>query len=358
MKNTILLAFITLFIISCQSKPGKFHIRAGVNISHWLSQSEKRGEERKNYITERDFDTIARAGFDHVRLCLDEVQMWDSLGNKQPEAFQLMHNAIDWALKYKLSVIVDMHIIRAHYFNAESNKLWTDPKEQDKFVNMWLQFSDELRKYPTDKVAYELMNEAVAPKADDWNNLMAKAIKALRVKEPQRVIVMGSNRWQGPETFPELKVPANDTNIILSFHFYTPMALTHHTAPWTKIAAYSGSVNYPGLIVDTANYKGLPEETVKMMHWANGVFNKDSLLKAMKPAIEVAKKLNLQLYCGEFGIYPAIPEEPKLNWYKDMVSIFKENNIAYSHWAYKGDFPVVNENSSPKQPLVKILVNK
>ena len=358
MRKSLLFACITLTIFACQSKPGKFQIRTGVNISHWLSQSEKRGDARKNYITERDFDTIAKAGFDHVRLCMDEIQMWDSLGNKQPEAFTLMHNAINWALKNKLRVIVDMHILRAHYFNAESNKLWTDPKEQDKFVNLWLQFQAELTKYPTDMVAYELMNEAVAKKADDWNQLMAKAIKALRVKEPTRVIVMGSNRWQLPGTFPEMKVPANDTNIILSFHCYTPMALTHHTASWTKLGAYTGPVNYPGLIIDTANYKGLKDETIKELRWANGVYTKDSLLKEMQPAIDVARKMKLQLYCGEFGIYPTIPEEPKLNWYKDMVAIFNENNIAYCHWGYKGDFPVVDENSSPKQPMVKILVGK
>ena len=358
MRKTFLFVGMALLVFACQSKPGKFHIRAGVNISHWLSQSEKRGDARKNYITERDFDTIAKAGFDHVRLCIDEIQMWDSLGNKHADAFKLMHNAIGWAFKNKLNVIVDMHIIRAHYFNAESNKLWTDPKEQDKFINMWLQFSEELAHYPTDKLAYELMNEAVAPKADDWNQLMDRAIKALRVKEPARVIVMGSNLWQSAGTFPELKVPANDTNIIVSFHFYNPMALTHHTASWTNIAAYTGPVNYPGQIIDTANYKGVPEETLKHLRRANGVYTKDSLLKQMMPAIEVAKKLHLPLYCGEFGIYPRIPEEPKLNWYKDMVAIFNETDIAYCHWGYKGDFPVVDENSSPKQPMVKILVGK
>jgi len=36
----------------------EFTIRTGVNVSHWLSQSDKRGEELKNYITRAGFDTI------------------------------------------------------------------------------------------------------------------------------------------------------------------------------------------------------------------------------------------------------------------------------------------------------------
>lgn len=359
MKKLFYLIVLAVLVFACQpEKPGKFEINSGVNVSHWLSQSEKRGDERRNYITERDFDTIAKAGFDHVRLCLDEVQMWDSLGNKEPEAFELMHNAIYWALKYNLRVIVDLHIIRSHYFNAASNALWTDPKEQDKFVDFWKQLSAELIKYPTDKVAYELMNEAVAENPDDWNNLMAKAIGILRVNEPARVIVMGSNRWQIPSTFPDLKIPENDTNIILSFHFYTPMPLTHHMAPWNNLHGYKGTVNYPGLIIDTVNNPDLNDSLLTVIRPWNGVYNKETLYQVILPAIETAKKLNLKLFCGEYGIYPTIPEEPKLNWYKDMVNIFKENNIAYCHWCYKGDFPVVGENSVPKHPMVDILTGK
>lgn len=338
----------------------KFIIRTGVNVSHWLSQSDKRGEERRQYITKRDFDTIAAAGFDHVRIPVDEEQLWDSTGKKEAEAFALLHNAIQWAINAHLRVIVDLHIIRSHYFNAESNALWTNPAEQEKLVTMWKELSKELVQYPVSMVAYEILNEAVATDPEDWNKLLKKVITALRVKEPNRVIVVGSNKWQVPNTFPDLKIPENDRNIILSFHFYTPLALTHHTAPWTPIAEYTGPVNYPGQIVDTAVYKELSDKAVQIMReYANGYFTREILEKEMAPAIKVAKENNLQLYCGEFGIYPAIPEETMLRWYKDMCDIFNSNNIAYSHWCYKGDFPVVDvKTSAPKKKLVSVLTAK
>ena len=334
----------------------KFQLRTGVNVSHWLSQSEKRGEERRKYITKTDFDTIASLGFDHVRIPIDEVQMWDSLGNKEAEAFELLHNAIGLAIENDLRVLVDLHIIRSHYFNAESNALWTDPAELDKLISMWRQLSDELKQYPNSMLAYEILNEAVADDPDDWNRVFNTVLADIRKREPNRVIVIGSNRWQIPSTFPDLELPENDSNIILSFHFYTPQALTHHMAPWTTTAEYDGPVNYPGWIVDTAYYEGLAESTVEAMKThANGYFNKERLAEEMEPAIEFAKEKNLPLYCGEFGIYPTIPEDIALRWYRDMCEIFRENNISYCHWAYKGDFPVVGENSEPNRKLVSVL---
>ncbi len=92
-----------------------------------------------------------------------------------------------------------------------------------------------------------------------------------------------------------------------------------------------------------------------MRRYANGYFNKELLEKEMLPAIQVAKEYNLPLYCGEYGIYPTISEEISLRWYKDMCEIFRGNNIAYCHWAYKGDFPLVNEKNVPNYLLTKVL---
>ncbi len=360
-KLLFILSVIVLVMACTRNKkawkiPEKFTIRTGVNVSHWLSQSKKRGEERKNYITKADFDTIASMGFDHVRIPVDEVQLWDSLGNKEKEAFKLLHNAINWSFDAHLSVIVDLHIIRSHYFNADYNPLWTNPAEQEKLVDMWRQLSGELSQYPNEMLAYEIMNEAMADDPDDWNKLLDRVISDIRVKEPERIIVMGSNKWQIPGTFPDLKVPENDTCLILSFHFYTPIALTHHLASWTPVAEYSGPVNYPGQIVDTSYYKELSQSTVEAMRsYCNGNFNMEILEEEMSPAIKVAKEMNLPLYCGEFGVYPTIPEDISLRWYKDVCEIFNKNNIAYCHWCYKGDFPVVNEKNVPNSKLVSVL---
>ncbi len=54
------------------------------------------GEARDKFITIVDIQNIAQIGFDHVRLPIDEEQMWDENGKRYNDAFQLMTNCIDW----------------------------------------------------------------------------------------------------------------------------------------------------------------------------------------------------------------------------------------------------------------------
>lgn len=358
----IVLVLVVALLFGCQSEqkkstePQKFTLNKGVNVSHWLSQSDKRGEERATYIQKADFDTIAAAGFDHVRICVDEEQLWDSIGNRNPEAFQLLNNALNWALEADLNAIVDLHVIRSHHFNSKENTLWSDPEAQERLYQMWRELSAELNEYPNSRVAYELMNEAVADDSEDWNRLINNMIGDIRQLEPERVIVVGSNRWQKAEYFPQLRLPENDTNIILSFHFYDPFTITHHGVWWMELGKYDGEVNYPGQIVDPENYKDASETLKKEMEWANGYFTIDTLEKIMMPAITFSKEKNLQLYCGEYGVYPSIPEEVALNWYRDMTTLFNKYGIARSHWCYKGDFPIVDyENGGLKTELVEVI---
>ena len=238
MKKLFVLLAITAFMcIPAMAQSGKvnnFRIKRGTNVSHWLSQSEARGEMRRLHIQEEDFERLHDLGFDFVRIPIDEVQFWDEKGNKLPEAWTLLTNALKWARKHELRAIVDLHIVRSHYFNAvnegggAANTLFTSEKSQQDLINLWYQLSDVLKDYSTDWVAYEFMNEPVADEHEQWNKLVAKVHKALRAREPQRTLVVGSNRWQGYETMKYLRVPEGDKNIVLSFHYYNPMILTHN----------------------------------------------------------------------------------------------------------------------------------
>jgi endoglucanase len=363
MKN-LFLFLIALFIFGCQPKSSetadKFKVFRGTNVAHWLSQSEKRGTEREQFITKADIDSIAAMGFDHVRLPIDEEQMWDKNGDRYEDAFQLMTNCIDWCAENNLRVIVDLHILRSHHFNAKVKPLWTDPKEQEKFYNLWLDLSKALKKYPNSLVAYELMNEAVADDPELWNKLVATAVTTIRAVEPARTIVIGSNMWQSVGTFDVLKVPANDPNILLSFHFYEPFLLTHWHASWNEMKNYTGPVHYPDTILTQTEFDALPEEMKKPAErWVNKVFNKAWILEQWQKPIQKAKELGLPLYCGEFGIITGPPQEDMLRWYQDMVDLFEENGIGYANWNYKsGSFGLVEENGARREDFIRVVSGK
>jgi endoglucanase len=360
-RHFIYLSFILVsasLFVACQNGKTKektgtfpydsFEISRGTNIAHWLSQSERRGEERAKFITEKDIRFIDSVGFDHIRLPIDEEQMWDETGKRNDDAFTLLNNCLDWCQKAGLRVVVDLHILRSHHFNAEVKPLWSVPAEQDKFIGFWKDLSGVLKDRPEAMVAYEFMNEPVADDPEEWNVLLARVVDSLRKWEPTRVLVIGSNRWQSATTFDQLKVPKNDSNIVLSFHFYEPFFLTHYHAGWTNLKDFNGEVNYPGQIVLNSN---LPEHL--------RVYNRDTLIKMMEKPLRVAATLKLPLYCGEFGIYNNFFPSAKLAWYKDMISIFEEHNIGYANWNYKsGAFGIVDDDGKPIQPYLNIVAGK
>jgi len=358
--NTIkVIAFLlsAISVISCNSNSETtatktvvaetaFPLHRGTNIAHWLSQSEVRGEERKSFFTQKDIAFIDSAGFDHIRLPIDEQQMWDEKGTRNDDAFALLNDAIGWCSEAGLRVILDLHILRSHHFNEGAKPLWTDVKEQDKFIGLWKDLSSFVKKWPDSLLAYEFMNEPVADDAEQWNVLLKRVADSIRNWEPARMLVIGSNRWQQAGTFDQLKIPANDKNIILSFHFYEPFHLTHFQAAWTDLKDFKGEVHYPGQIV--SNPKDEKERRI---------YTIDTLEKMMAKPIKLADSLHLQLYCGEFGVIEKAPLADKIRWYKDMVTIFDRHKIAYANWNYKsGSFGIVDRNLKPDTAMIAALI--
>lgn len=347
-----------------EQKANNFTIKRGSNISHWLSQSAERGEDCRQHIKEADFARLEELGFDFVRLPIDEEQFWDEQGNKLPEAWQLLHNALNWAIKHHLRTIVDMHVIRSHNFNAvnegKENVLFTSDKAQQSYINMWYELSDVLKAYSTDSVAYELINEPVADEHEQWNQLIFKAHKALRQREPQRTLVIGSNKWQGTWTFKYLRVTEGDKNIILSFHYYEPQALTHYGAPWAPIGQYRGKLTYPGRLISQEDYDAAPESLKPILTQYACEWNRDRIAQDFRDAIAVAKKYGLQLYCGEWGVYEPVDRTLAYSWTRDMLSVFEQYNIAWASWCYDNDFGFWDQKtqSYKDRTLVDLLTGK
>src|SRR4051812_16236603 len=66
---------------STPMNPSGFQIHRGTNLSHWLSQ-DFGWAPRDEFITQTDIRYIARAGFDHVRLPVDEKELWQEDGSR------------------------------------------------------------------------------------------------------------------------------------------------------------------------------------------------------------------------------------------------------------------------------------
>jgi len=359
MNKILTILLLSLLASGVMQAKKKFTLKRGINIAHWLSQSETRGELRERFFTEKDVKYIASLGFDHIRIPIDEEQMFDIQGNKETEAFALLERAIDQCLKERLKVVVDLHILRSHFFNAAEKPLFTQATAQEAFYECWRKLSATLRKYPTNMVAYELMNEPVADNPEDWNRIALQCYKVIRTLEPKRVIVLGSNRWQSFDQVKYLRIPENDQRIIISFHYYNPFLLTHYQASWTSQRDYNGPVHYPGLVVEKEEFEGTcPEGLKNSLNWnTKAVYDIEKIRQDFQEAVNVAARHGLQIYCGEYGCLNSAPMQDRLRWHGDMEKVFDEMGISRALWCYREGtigFGILKEQS-PDNIMLKAL---
>ena len=324
-----------------------FSITCGTNISHWLSQSDKRGSERKEYFRSDDVKRIADLGLDHIRIPIDEVQMFSDDGKIDNEGFDLLNTALYWCKREKVRVIVDLHIMRSHYFNdSETPRLFCDPYEEQRFSSVWSAISSQISEWSEDMVAYELLNEPVARDPQDWNRVSHSALNELRKREPKRKIILGSNWFSWVDSFDELLVP-DDPNVILTFHYYKPMLLTHYRASWWEggiFANYDGPVHYPGKTIPDQIVQTFSRELKEKALQLNKFYDRNVIVTDLSKPLEVCKRTGAQLYCGEFGCIRLAPQKDAQRWYRDVVSVFREKSIAYSNWDYRGMFGILSED--------------
>lgn len=338
-----------------------FQIKRGVNIGIWLSQTGIRGEARKHAFTEKEVKQLAEWGFDHFRLPVDEVQLFHEDGTLDMETMGLAENVINWCKKYHLKVIFDLHILRSHNFdNNQENVLFTSEAEQDRMCKLWITVAKHLNKYPEKLLAFEIMNEPVARKDEDWNKVETKVITALRQINKKRVLVLASNMWDSVDHMSALAIPDGDPNIILTFHFYEPMILTHYTANWTDLKNIRLShVQYPGKPISTNDFEKLNKKEQEQVKWFyNQTFDKKWMQERWEKAIHVAQNKGLTLYLGEFGCLPSVGETSRLAWINDVVDLANELHIPHAYWEYKSGFGFCKwEDGSLTNPhLLKALV--
>ena len=363
MKRIIISVISAAILLSgcAGNKPTEFKFAKGVNVGNWLSQSWVMGEQREKIFTDEDIELLVANGFDHIRLPVDEAQLFNRDMTLNQSTVDLIHKTIGSCIDHGLKVIFDLHILRSFNFLDNDAPLWKSEEEQDKLVDMWRTIQSILCEYPVTDVAYEFLNEAVAPTDEQWSNLMLRLLAMVRETEKDRVVVFGANMQNQVGHVKNIKVPDDDKNIILAFHFYEPLLITHYQASWTplRILNFIGPMKYPGQLIPDDVYNALNDEEKAVVEPYNHSYDKEWIRGQWQEAVDYAKEKGLTLYLGEFGCMVNCGEEVRLAWIKDVVSLCKELGIPYSMWEYNSQFGFadrVNKGVITNRPLMEAFV--
>ena len=285
------------------------------------------------FITEKDIKYIASLKVDHIRLGFDQYVLEEKPGVFREQTINLVENFVKWCKKYHLNVVLNLHKATGTYAPDDSEKknLMTDEEEKRKFITFWCNMEKRFSQYPD--VAFELLNEVRNVDPNIWNDLAERTINALRELNKTRPIVVGSSCWNSAFLLKDLKI-FDDENVIYTFHMYEPFIFTSQRGVLVENSCYyNGVFTYPS---DAAPYK----DFIKTVEHRDGLKEYDRIDKRfikdkLQPAIDFVKEHpDKILWCGEFGCIRHIDLKSRENWFNDVISILKENNISYAIWNY------------------------
>lgn len=363
LKSNIIVLLILLIFASCQAKNGQynpkcFDIHRGVNLSSWYDAGDRPVEELDRWITYEYIDKAKEFGLDHFRVPVREDLLFSESLDYREEYWLLLEDRIRYCHSIGLKTIIDMHVSRVH--NSKDKSVFTSEASEKHFMDVWERMQKRLCKYPNKMLAYEMLNEAQAPKdaTISLDQLTNEWIRIIRRKEPKRFLFIGTDDGNRPWRVKYLHLP-KDKYLVLTYHTYTPAVFTHYQAEWSSFGALDCKVLYPGKAISDNDYNQLPNELKTRYANYNKVFDKEFLEKEIEGFLKYAHQHNLQMYCGEFGCRRTVEDKERYQWFSDVVSIMDVNSISYSMWGFRDiGFGLWNAKGELDIKQVEIITNK
>ena len=290
-------------------------------------------EHFDTYITEADVKRIKGWGFDHIRVGFDQIVLEEKPGCWRERTFRKVDDFIGWCAAHRLNVVLNLHKAVGNYCDIQEKvQLLDDAALQERFIALWLEF--ERRYHDKPGLAFEILNEVRNVDPKKWNDLADRTVRAIRAKNPNRWIVVGSTCWNSAGTLSALKV-WDDPKIVYTFHMYEPFEFTHQRGVLQSgPLAYNRELAYP--CDDVERYRGYHRIWGNTNSYPNVTrIDRTILARRLAPAFAWAKAHpDKILWNGEFGTIRHAPKASRVAYMRDVVTLCKEHGIPWCVWNY------------------------
>jgi endoglucanase len=279
-------------------------IGRGVNIGNAL-ESPKEGDWDVT-LQEEYFQVIKDAGFNSIRLPV----RWDSHAmEKAPYTLDPNFMArIDWAIKNTMSRNLVLTINMHNYYD-----FFKDPNgHKERFLAIWQQIAERYKDYPN-TLLFEAINEPQdnLKGVPEWNAMLKEWLAVIRKSNPNRIVVIGSANFNNYYEVKSLELPKDDRNIIVTFHYYSPLKFTHQGAPWTP---------------DSNKSLG--------MKWNGTEQEKRTIARDFRVAANWGQENGRPIYLGEFGTFYKADPNSRFQWTKAVADEAVNQGFSFTYWEF------------------------
>ncbi len=311
----------------------------GVNLGNGLEVPP--GHNWGVQFTRQDLANIHAEGFDHIRIPIG----WHHYAGPgpeyrlQPAIFAQVDELVDGAEESDLSVMINIH-----HFDAFTS----DPVGQrPQLLAIWRQLAEHYRDRG-DSVAFEILNEPKdAATTEVMNDVYTEVLPVIRRISPERTVFVATGSWNSINELPRLRIPADDTNLIVAVHCYDPFLFTHQGASWTMPTTKVMGIQFPGppeRPLDLSAWTDLTEQAVTFVEQYN------TLPTPQNPSSPQVIDRLLQLaglwqeysgrpvHLGEFGAVIEADPASRARFYRAYRESLDRYRLGWAIWEWKAGF--------------------
>jgi endoglucanase len=325
------------------------HLKRGINTSHWFSQNAEdySAHHTDTETTAEDIATIARLGFDNVRLSIDAAPLDQAFHGRGGDFLARLDRAVDQILATGMAVQIDLHPEEPFKEQVRSSNTGVD-----RLVILWRQLARRYANRDHERVLFEIMNEPEVSDPYRWSGIQTRVAAAIREVAPANTIIASGGNYSGIVDLLG-QHPLADGNVIYNFHFYNPPVFTHQGAGWgAPFWIYEHGIPYPPTENTMAELvKQVPDpvdryelENYWLDHW-----DAHRIRLLIDETAAWAKTNKVPLICNEFGAYRQVTEpSSRLAWLRDVRTALEADGIGWAMWDYHNDFGVAVKDASGK----------
>ena len=334
------------------------NLTRGVNLTRWFWNDDgslPSADHLQTYITAPTLASIKQAGFRHVRLVVHPALLFQESNPAQPNPAVLpyLDHALDLITANGLAVILDMHFYQeTDPFKA---RLVNEAGFADKYARFWQALAQHLNGRDPRLLFLEVLNEPSQPDESRWYSVQAQILVAMRVGAPAHTLIADSNNRVGnrtsePDALLQMR-PVQDPNVVYNFHFYEPGVFTNQGAAFIPGMKDVTGLPYPYQAqACQAAVARLPEYARSTgQYYCNQQLDKAKLDARIKQAADWATRYGVHLTVNEFGAYYyGIDKTSRLNWLRDVRSLFEKYGIGWSIWGYDDAYGLQHDENGHK----------